>query len=198
MRELLQLPPDSAPAGSCLLVLDSQAGKVIEALLCKGEAAVPAGGVQGDGAFEKAYAATRRPDPRDRSLRDLDLRTRLLRYRCSPLIYARTFASMPKELRTVVLRRLSAGLLAATPAPEFAHLPADVPVPVDVARDELTTAGVAWEAATCWLVATGLFVATHAPTGNVWDAWLDPGLWLFAHYQWIRHGGFHRTRINHS
>lgn len=54
------------------------------------------------------------------------------------------------------------------------------------------------KAATCWLVATGLFVATHAPTGNVWDAWLDPGLWLFAHYQWIRRGGFHRTRINHS
>jgi hypothetical protein len=54
------------------------------------------------------------------------------------------------------------------------------------------------KAATCWLVATGLFVATHAPSGNVWDAWLDPGLWLFAHYQWIRYAGFQRTRSNHS
>jgi hypothetical protein len=54
------------------------------------------------------------------------------------------------------------------------------------------------KAATCCLLATGLFVVTQAPSGNVWDAWLDPGLWLFAHYQWIRHGGFHRTRINHS
>ena len=125
MRELLQLPADSPPAGSCLIVLNSQAEKVIEALLCKGEAAFPAGGVQGDGAFEKVYAATRRADVRDRSLRDLDLRTRLFKYRCSPLIYARTFEAMPKELRAVVLRRLSVGLLAATPAPEFAHLPAD-------------------------------------------------------------------------
>jgi hypothetical protein len=125
MRELLQLPADSAPAGSCLVVLNSQAEKVIAALLCQGEAAFPAGGVQGDGAFERAYAATRRADARDRSLRDLDLRTRLFKYRCSPLIYARTFEAMPKELRTVVLRRLSVGLRAAQPAPEFAHLPAD-------------------------------------------------------------------------
>jgi hypothetical protein len=125
MRELLQLPADSAPAGSCLVVLNSQAEKVIAALLCRGEAAFPAGGVQGDGAFEKVYAATRRADTRDRSLRDLDLRTRLFKYRCSPLIYARTFEAMPKELRTVVLRRLSVGLRAAQPAQEFAHLPAD-------------------------------------------------------------------------
>ncbi len=125
MRELLQLPANSAPAGSCLVVLNSQAEKVIEALLCKGEAAFPAGGAQGDGAFEKIYAASRRVDDRDRSLRDLDLRTRLFRHRCSPLIYARTFEAMPKELRTVVLRRLSVGLRAANPAPEFAHLPAD-------------------------------------------------------------------------
>lgn len=40
------------------------------------------------------------------------------------MIYARTFEAMPKELRAVVLRRLSRGLLAAEPAPEFAHLPA--------------------------------------------------------------------------
>ena len=54
------------------------------------------------------------------------------------------------------------------------------------------------KAATCWLVATGLFVATHAPSGNAWDAWLDPGLWLYAHYQWVNNRWFQRTRINHS
>jgi len=123
MRELLQLPADSAPSGSCLVVLNSQAEKVLEALLCKGEAAFPADGIRGEGSFEKAYASTRRPDDHDRALRDLDLRTRLFKYRCSPLIYARTFEAMPKELRAVVLRRLSRGLLAAEPAPEFAHLP---------------------------------------------------------------------------
>lgn len=37
------------------------------------------------------------------------------------------------------------------PAFDFAHLPMSVPVPVSVDRAILTTAGVAWEAATCWL-----------------------------------------------
>jgi len=52
--------------------------------------------------------------------------------------------------------------------------------------------------ATCVLVATGLFVYTHAPSGNAWDAWLDPGLWLFAHIRWLQSVWFQRTRINHS
>jgi len=34
---------------------------------------------------------------------------------------------------------------------DFAHLPAHVEVPTPVDRVSLTTAGVAWEAATCWL-----------------------------------------------
>lgn len=50
----------------------------------------------------------------------------------------------------------------------------------------------------CWLVATALFVLTHAPSGNVWDAWSDPGLWLFAHTKLVQFLWFHRTRINHS
>jgi len=52
--------------------------------------------------------------------------------------------------------------------------------------------------ATCVLVATSLFVYTHAPSGNAWDAWLDPGLWLFAHIRWLQSVWFQRTRINHS
>lgn len=37
------------------------------------------------------------------------------------------------------------------PAFDYAHLPSDVDVPVPVERATLTRAGVAWEAATCWL-----------------------------------------------
>lgn len=37
------------------------------------------------------------------------------------------------------------------PAFDYAHLPVDVEVPMDGERDDLLTAGVAWEAATCWL-----------------------------------------------
>ena len=38
------------------------------------------------------------------------------------------------------------------PAFDFAHVPIDIAVPVEVSRDALTTAGVGWEAATCWVV----------------------------------------------
>ena len=34
---------------------------------------------------------------------------------------------------------------------DFAHLPSGVPVPVSCDRTAIVTAGVAWEAATCWL-----------------------------------------------
>ncbi len=53
-------------------------------------------------------------------------------------------------------------------------------------------------AATCGLAAIALFVVTRAPSGNVWDALIDPGLWLYAHVQLWRAWGPQRTRINHS
>ena len=125
MREILGLPADAPPQGSCVVVFDSQAEKLLDALLCRDEAAWPEGGIQGDGVFAAAYAKTRKPDAKGRSLRDLDLRTRLFRYRCSPLIYSQSFATLPKELRDIVLLRLSAGLRAYPPSPAFGHLADD-------------------------------------------------------------------------
>lgn len=125
MRDLLGLPEQAPPAGSCLVVFNNQAEKIIEALLCKGEPDWPTRGIQGNGEFEKAYAKERRPDTQGRALRDLDLKTRLFRYRCSPLIYSQSFATLPPLLREIVLQRLAAGLQAAEPTDEFKHLPAD-------------------------------------------------------------------------
>lgn len=123
MREVLHLPSDAPPSGSCLVVLESQARKVTDALLCVGEAAFPSDGIGGHGEFEAAYRAGRRPDPQGRALRDLDLRTRLYRYRCSPLVYAESFRSMPRELRSRVLSRLAEGLSAEVAPDGFRHLP---------------------------------------------------------------------------
>jgi hypothetical protein len=125
MREILGLPKDAPPQGSCVVVFDSQAEKVLDALLCRDEAAWPAGGLQGDGVFAPAYAKTRKPYANGRSLRVLDLQSRLFRYRCSPLIYSQSFASLPKELRDIILLRLSSGLRAFPPSPSFGHLVED-------------------------------------------------------------------------
>ena len=125
MRQILGLPANSPPQGSCLVVFDSQAEKILDALLCRNEAAWPAEGIQGDGVFASAYVKTRKPDAKGRSLRDLDLKSRLFRYRCSPLIYSQSFATLPKELRDIVLLRLSSGLRAFPPSPSFGHLSDD-------------------------------------------------------------------------
>ena len=125
MREILGLPKDAPPQGSCVVVFDSQAEKILDALLCRDEAPWPAEGLRSDGVFAKAYAKTRKPDTKGRSLRDLDLRTRLFTYRCSPLIYSQSFATLPKELRDIVLLRLSSGLRAFPPSPSFGHLADD-------------------------------------------------------------------------
>ncbi len=124
-RELLQLPADAPLAGSTLVTLASQADKVVAALLCRDEPPLPPDGLQGDGAFEKSYRASRRADAQGRALRDLDLKTRLFRYRCSPLIYSASFRGFPPELRTLVLTRLASILRAEQPPKDYAYLPAD-------------------------------------------------------------------------
>ena len=80
-----------------------------------------------DGDFDKAVEQLRinlDHARTGRALRDLDLKTRLFRYRCSPLIYSESFKGFPPELRTLVLTRLMAVLRAEQPAPEYAYLPA--------------------------------------------------------------------------
>ncbi len=125
MRAVLGLPKDAAPAGSCLAQLNSQAERLIDALLLRDEAPFPEGGIKGDGVFQSVYAKTRKADAKGRSLRDLDLGTRLFKYRCSPLIYSKSFGWLPKELRDLTLLRLSDGLRSPQPPAAFAHLPAE-------------------------------------------------------------------------
>jgi hypothetical protein len=122
MRAILGLPASAPPQGSCLVVFESQAEKLLDALLCRDEVAWPAEALRSDGVFAAAYAKTRKADALGRSLRDLDLRTRLFRYRCSPLIYSESFAHLPAQLREITLLRLSSGLRAFPPAPAFGHL----------------------------------------------------------------------------
>jgi beta-lactamase regulating signal transducer with metallopeptidase domain len=45
--------------------------------------------------------------------------------------------------------------------------------------------GLSWQAL-CAVVAVLLFVALRLPSGNVWDAVLDPWLWLALHVFGVR------------
>lgn len=65
--------------------------------------------------------ATRAPrDQKGRSLADLDLKRRLLRFPCSYLVYSDAFDALPRAVRDAVFRRMFA-ILADT-SPRYAHL----------------------------------------------------------------------------
>jgi len=62
--------------------------------------------VQGVSGFAKMFAAIGPRDSKGRSLRDLDLNTRLLTYPCSYMIYSAAFDGMPREARAAVYQRM--------------------------------------------------------------------------------------------
>ncbi len=122
-RELKQ-PVTDAPEGTALRVVQSETERIVEYLLFCEEAPLPAGGIHGAGDFEEAFRARRRPDERNRSLRDFDLRTRLFTWRCSYMIEAEAFDSLPEVLRHAVYRRLRGILSDGEPPPRYRHLEA--------------------------------------------------------------------------
>jgi hypothetical protein len=61
--------------------------------------------VKGLSTFAKDFAADGPRDKRGRSLRELDLNTRLLKYPCSYLIYSDAFTALPKEIKEKVYAR---------------------------------------------------------------------------------------------
>jgi hypothetical protein len=62
-------------------------------------------------------------DSRGRSLRQLDLKTRLLKYPCSYLIYSEAFDSLMPPLKERVYRRLWEVLSGEDKSEEFQELP---------------------------------------------------------------------------
>jgi hypothetical protein len=124
-RELGE-PVSEEPVGTARRVVQGEAGRILEYLLFSDEAALPAGGLNGNQDFQEAFQRNRRVDPAGRSLKDFDLRTRLFQWRCSYLIHSEAFAFLPDALRNEVLTRLGTGLTAENPPPHpFKHLAAD-------------------------------------------------------------------------
>jgi hypothetical protein len=62
--------------------------------------------VRGTTSFAKEFGEAGPRDPAGRSLRDLDLETRLLRYPCSYLIYSAQFNALPESAKETIYRRL--------------------------------------------------------------------------------------------
>lgn len=79
--------------------------------------------VLGNSAFESDFAKQGPRDGQGRSLKDLDLETRLFRHRCSFLIYSPAFDSLPDPVKERLYRRMWDVLSAAVPPAPFDRLP---------------------------------------------------------------------------
>ena len=62
--------------------------------------------VQSGSAFAKSFSSAGPRDHRGRSLRELDLQTRVFKYRCSYMIYSPAFDALPAEAKAAMLKRL--------------------------------------------------------------------------------------------
>ncbi len=80
--------------------------------------------IVGSSSFTKEFAAQGPRDSKGRSLRELDLRTRLLKYPCSYLIYGKSFDGLPRPVLDHVYRRLWEILTGKDTSDDFAHLSA--------------------------------------------------------------------------
>jgi hypothetical protein len=96
---------------------------LLRALLFATEAPLDAP-VAGSSSFAKEWAARGPRDRKGRSLRDLDLRRRLLRHPLSPLVHTEAFDALPAPLLAIVYERLGAVLSGADRSAAFAHLSA--------------------------------------------------------------------------
>ena len=78
--------------------------------------------VEGLSTFAKDFEARGPRDSKGRSLRDLDLQTRLFKYPCSYLIYSEAFDNLPAQIKSHLYQRLYDILTGKDKTPEFQTL----------------------------------------------------------------------------
>jgi hypothetical protein len=86
--------------------------------------------------FATTFAAQGPRDRKGRSLRDLDLQSRLLRYPCSYMIYSQAFDALPAEAQDAIYRRMWQVLSGGLKEKKYARLAlADRRAIVEILRD---------------------------------------------------------------
>ncbi|MGB0992668.1 MAG: hypothetical protein ACPG32_09385 [Akkermansiaceae bacterium] len=80
---------------------------ILKLLLFADEAKLPTDGIDGSQQFVKDFTAAGKSHD-DYSLRDLRLQKRLFKYRCSYMIYSKSFALVPDTIRADVLKSIRA------------------------------------------------------------------------------------------
>ncbi len=115
--------------------LRAAAEELVDYMLFVDEAPLP-GKVSGMSTFERTFQTRGPRDRQGRSLRALDLETRLMRYPCSYMIYSEPFDALPAAAKQEVYARMWEVLSGADPDPRYARLtPEDRRNVVDILRE---------------------------------------------------------------
>jgi hypothetical protein len=122
MRELLEEKGNALMASTARRI-DSAVKPLVDALLLVDEAGLtfPVKSPT-PSPFEHAFMAKAARDSKGRSLRDLDLDTRLFRYPLSFLITSDAFAKLPEAARSRALTLVGEVLMGRNPDRKYAHL----------------------------------------------------------------------------
>ena len=122
MNEAMDRPADHC-SDSTKRRIKSAAEKLVEYMLFADELQLT-DSVQGTSSFASEFAARGPRDSKGRSLRDLDLKTRIMKFPCSYLIYSKPFDSLPDQAKDHVYRHLFDVLTGQDDSDRFDHLTA--------------------------------------------------------------------------
>ena len=115
--------------------MEDAAKEVIDYMLFTEEAALPQP-IRGATTFAERFSALGPQDRKGRSLRQLDLTHRLLRYPCSYMIYSAQFEQLPVLAKAALYGRLWTVLSGKDRDPKYAYLTAaDRAAIVDILRE---------------------------------------------------------------
>jgi hypothetical protein len=118
-------------------VLQDAVNELVDYLLFVDEAPLTAA-IKGTSGFAENFAAQGPADSRGRSLRQLDLERRLLRYPCSYMIYSAAFGALPADVREAIYRRMGIILSGREASAKYARLSeADRRAVVEILRETL-------------------------------------------------------------
>jgi len=104
--------------------------------------------VEGNSTFTETFPKRGPRDPKGRSLRDFDLKTRVFRYPLSYMIYSDVFDNLPPTVREKVYTRLLEVLTARKPEAKFAKLTPEMRrAIVEIVAATKPTIPIAWKMA---------------------------------------------------
>ena len=101
--------------------LDAMTHELVDYLLFVDEAPLPSR-ITGTSGFAEQFSRAGPRDSKGRSLRQLDLRTRLLRYPCSYMIHTDAFEALPSAAKSAIYTRMWQVLSGADRGKQYARL----------------------------------------------------------------------------